>query len=55
MNEEHWVRVLAGRAVSLMRRQGEKVVVYLAGEEMELDTEVWFSLPPYNGAAALRP
>jgi hypothetical protein len=48
MAEECWVRLWSGKAASLMHYQGEKAVVYVAGEEMVLSREFWASLPPYR-------
>jgi hypothetical protein len=53
MKDECWVRLWAGQAVSLMQYQGERVIVYLAGEELELERSVWASLPPYSAPQTL--
>jgi hypothetical protein len=50
MANECWVRVWAGQAASLMQYVGEKAVVYVAGEELEMDRATWTSLPPFQAS-----
>jgi hypothetical protein len=53
MSVEFWVRLWRGRAASLLRYEGEMVIVSVAGEELSLPKETWMSLPPYVISSAV--